>query len=419
MYLLITITEFFLRSWQVLNLWGIPFKIHSSWIILFLFFSWTISNQVNLTSADIYTLGESWLIGFFTISLFLGTIIINQIVHTFVCIRQGMKIKNITFYFLGAILQTEKDCPNPIGNIRISLVRPSLYFFLFFILIYIISLSDSKDQIYINVLTRLSSLNLFLGLYNLLPVSSLDGGVLLRSIVWYLSGSKTKGRFFLNKLTSTLSLLTFILGLFSLFYISIYYGILLILLGLFGLNSARSDNQFLKIEKILMNNDIGSLKLKSLRRIEFDINFKDLNKLAQQNEDKRQKYYFITKNGRWIGFLTVDNLKDVPMRKWDKTLVSKYARPISEFPKQAEDRPLWKIIEALEETSEGILLIVNSLGIPKGLVDRNQIGYFVLKKLGINLSMEIFKNIKNRDDYPLGIELPKIIQIMKIKGDIK
>ena len=107
------------------------------------------------------------------------------------------------------------------------------------------------------------------------------------------------------------------------------------------------------------------------------------------------------------------------MRKWHKTFVSKFERPMNEFPTQVESKPLWKIIEALEDTSEGILLIVNSFGIPRGLVDRNQIGYFVLKKLGINLSMEIINKLKDKNDYPLGIELPKIIQIMRIKGDIK
>ena len=408
-----------MRSWQVLNLWGIPFKIHSNWVILSFLFSWLVSAEVNFTSNEVYTLGESWLIGFTTIFLLLGLIILNQIVHTYVCIREGMKIKNITFYFLGAILKTEKDCHNPIGNIKISLVRPFLYLLFFLALIFIISTTDSKDQLYLNVITRLSNLILYLGLFNLLPIGSLDGGVLFRSIVWYVSGSKTKGRYSLNTITLTFSLILFVIGLFFIFNVSFLFGISLSILGILGINSARSDNQFLKIENILKNTEIGSLKLKSLRRIEFDLNFKDLNNLAKQNEDKTQKYYFITNNGRWGGFLTEDNLKDVPMRKWHKTFVSKFERPINEFPTQVKSKPLWKIIEALEDTSEGILLIVNSFGIPQGLVDRNQIGYFVLKKLGINLSMEIINKLKDKNDYPLGLELPRIIQIMKIKGDIK
>ena len=84
-----------MRSWQVLNLWGIPFKIHSNWFILSFLFSWLVSAEVNFTSGEVYTLRESWLIGFTTVFLLLGLIIFNQIIHTYFCIREGMKIKKI------------------------------------------------------------------------------------------------------------------------------------------------------------------------------------------------------------------------------------------------------------------------------------------------------------------------------------
>ena len=62
--------------------------------------------------------------------------------------------------------------------------------------------------------------------------------------------------------------------------------------------------------------------------------------------------------------------------------------------------------------------MINSLGIPMGLLDRKNIGNFVLKKLGFNISNEILNKIKTKNNYPLGIELPKIIELMKSKGDI-
>ena len=216
-----------------------------------------------------------------------------------------------------------------------------------------------------------------------------------------------------------LSSLVFLIGLFFIFNFSFYFGILLFFLGLFGINSARAESQFLKIEKILIDSKVSSIKLKPLRRIEFDLTFSDFNNIARQNSDKNDKYYFITNNGRWQGFITEDNLKDVSMKKWNSTIVNKFNRPINEFPAKNEDTPLWGIIEEIEKTNEGMLLITNSCGIPKGLIDRNQIGYFVLKELGFNFSTEILKKIKNKNDYPLGIELPRIIEIMKIKGDIK
>ena len=106
-----------MRSWQVFKIWGIPFKIHPYWFAILFLFSWSISNQVNLTSGNIYDVKEAWIIGFLTSFFLLSSIISHEILHTFVSLNQGVKIKKITFYFLGAILQIDKYCETAIGNI--------------------------------------------------------------------------------------------------------------------------------------------------------------------------------------------------------------------------------------------------------------------------------------------------------------
>ena len=121
-----------MKTWQVLKLWGIPFLIHPNWALLLILFSWSISNQVNLTSGDIYNIKDAWFIGFFSALLILLSIIFHQILHTFISLREGVKIKNVTFFFLGAISQIDKDCQNALGNIKIALVRPLFYFINFF-----------------------------------------------------------------------------------------------------------------------------------------------------------------------------------------------------------------------------------------------------------------------------------------------
>ncbi len=233
-----------MRSLQIFKIWGIPFKIHPYWFAILFLFSWSISNQVNLSSGEIYNTKEAWLIGFLTSFFLLITIIFHEVFHTFVSLNQGVIIKKITFYFLGAILQIEKDCQTALGNIKIAIVRPLLCFFTAIILLFISYLSESNEQIVLNIVNRVAILNLFLGFLNLLPIGSLDGGNLLKSIIWYFSGSKNKGRKFLNKLTLILSTLVFLFGIICLFSFNFYYGLLLTFLGLFGINSSKSENQF-------------------------------------------------------------------------------------------------------------------------------------------------------------------------------
>ena len=292
-----------MRSLQIFKIWGIPFKVHPYWFAILFLFSWSISNEVNLTSGQIYNTKEAWLIGFLTSFFLLSTIILHEVLHTLVSLNQGVKIKKITFYFLGAILQIDKECQTALGNIKIAIVRPLLCFSTALILLLISYLGESNEQIVINIVNRVALLNLFLAFLNLIPIGTLDGGNLLKSIIWYFSGSKNKGRNFLNKLTLILSILVFLFGIICLFSFNFYYGLLLTFLGLFGINSSKSENQFYKIENILKLSKVSDLKLKPLRRIEFNSNFFDLNTLVKNKKDNQDKYLFLTNNGRWDGFI--------------------------------------------------------------------------------------------------------------------
>ena len=408
-----------MKSLQIFKIWGVPFKIHPYWFAILFLFTWSISNQVNLTSSQIYNVKESWMIGFLTSFFLLSSIIFHEIFHTLVSLNQGVKIKKITFYFLGAILQIEKDCQNAIGNIKIAMVRPLLSFSTAFFLLFISYLGEFQEQIFINIINRVATLNLFLGFLNLIPIGSLDGGNLLKSIIWYFSGSKNKGRYFLNKLTFILSIFVFLLGIIILFSLNFYYGLALSFLGLFGINSSKSESQFFKIENILKLSKVSEIKLKPLRKIEFNSNLNELNNLVKNNKDRNDKYLFITNKGRWDGFIDDEILKAVSVKKWPFTFVGDFKKPINNFSCIYSHSELWKTIEKIEKTNRGLLLVLNAADIPLGIIDRNRIGYFVFNKLGLNLPKDIMGKFNNKNHYPLGLELPRIVKIMKMRGDIE
>ncbi|KGF97483.1 Metal dependent membrane associated protease [Prochlorococcus marinus str. MIT 9302] len=407
-----------MRSWQIFKIWGIPFKIHLYWFAFLFLFSWSISNQVNLTLGDIYNTKESWIIGFLTSFFLLSSIISHEVLHTFVSLTQGVKIKKVTFYFLGAILQIEKYCQTALGNIKIAVVRPLLCFSTASILLLISNSGSSKELMAINIISRVGILNLFLGFLNLIPISSLDGGNLLKSIIWHFSGSKNKGRNLLNKVNLSLSFLVLIFGIICLFRFNFYYGFILSFLGLFGVNSSKSESQFFKIENILKFSKVSELKLKPLRKIEFDSNFSEFNKLIKNKKDTADKYFFVANNGRWTGVVDENILKTVSIKKWERSFVGDFKKPINSFVTVYSNNKLWETIERLEKTSEGFILVLNASDIPLGIIDRSKIGNFVLNKLGFNLPSQIVNKFNYKNQYPLGIELPRIIKSMKQKGDL-
>ena len=126
-----------------------------------------------------------------------------------------------------------------------------------------------------------------------------------------------------------------------LFSFNFYYGLLLTFLGLFGINSSKSENQFFKIENILKLSKVSDLKLRPLRKIEFNSNLVELNNVVKNKKDKQDKYLFLTNNGRWDGFIEEKILKSVSVIKWDRTFVGDFKKPIKKFESIYYSTELW------------------------------------------------------------------------------
>ena len=145
----------------------------------------------------------------------------------------------------------------------------------------------------------------------------------------------------------------------------------------------------------------------------------ELNNVVKSKKDKQDKYLFLTNSGRWDGFIEEKILKFVSVKKWDRTFVGDFKKPINKFESLNCNTELWRAIEKIEESNEAIFLVLNSADIPLGIIDRNKIGYFVLNKLGLNLPSNLISKLNNKGQYPLGLELPKIIKLMRSKGEIE
>ena len=104
-----------------------------------------------------------------------------------------------------------------------------------------------------------------------------------------------------------------------------------------------------------------------MRKIEFDSNLSEFNKLIKSKKDASDKYFFVTNNGRWTGFVDENILKTASLKKWERNFVGDFKKPIDSFESVSYNDKLWKTIERIEETNEGILLVLNAANIPLGL----------------------------------------------------
>ena len=172
-------------SWEVMKIRGIPLRIHPSWFLVFLYFTLSAKDQFETLLDGQASIWNGWVIGACTSSLLFLSVLLHELAHSFVAIGEGLKVRDITLFFLGGMASLEKECPTSKGSLKIAISGPAVSLLLAFLMILLSNNLLVSNFILSNLFKQVGSLNLLIGVFNLLPIIPLDGGIILKSLIWY------------------------------------------------------------------------------------------------------------------------------------------------------------------------------------------------------------------------------------------
>ena len=401
-------------SWEVMKIKGIPLRIHPSWFLIFLYFTLSAKDQFETLFDGQVSIWNGWLIGAFTSVLLFLSVLLHELAHSFVAIGEGIKVKDITLFFLGGMANLEKECTTSKGSLKIAISGPTVSLLLAFLMIVLSNNLSVSNIIISNLFKQVGSLNFLIGIFNLLPIIPLDGGVILKSLIWHFTGSKRAGIRVAIASASLISFLSIIAGIFSLLSGSFYFAICFLIIGLFIFISSKSQSQIIQIQKILSELNVNQICSRSYRVLEDDLPVKVLSKYNQLNIDNffNEDLILLCREGRWVGYVSEKILKNIPVQNWDKKFLYEFSLPMDELPSISEKESLWKAIIKIENIKEARLLVISAAGLPIGTLDRVDIGKSVLKKIGFNLPDQVIKVARKENTYPLGLNLSTIANSM-------
>ena len=403
-----------MESWELMKINGIPLKVHPSWFLILLLFTWTAQGQLSNVADTPLPIWLSWGLGLITALLLFLSVLLHELGHSFVALNEGIKVESITLFLLGGVARVEKECSTPMGTLKVAAAGPLVSICIAIILLRLVNPASQIDPLIGNVFGQIGLLNLVLALFNLIPGLPLDGGVILKALVWQFTGSEEKGIRVASASGRFLSILAIVFGLLICIRGGGLSGLWLIMLGWFGLSASRSQTQILTFQKILRNLKVRDACIRRFRVLEEDQSLRTLSKvrLSSDNEKRIPDWVLVCRSGRWIGHITDQPLKETPVQFWDEHLIRDYVMPISDLPSIKEDSPLWKAVLALEKSSEGRLLVLSLAGLPSSTLDRVDLGEAVLKQLGLNIPKSFLDTARNQNIYPLGLSLPKVVESM-------
>ncbi len=224
---------------------GIRFKLHFSWYIIFVLLSWGLSKSYFGTLLPEQSQFYHALMGVIATLALFGSVLIHELAHSFVARAYGLKTKSITLYFFGGIATLEREPHTATSDLFVSVAGPvaSLVLALIF---FVFSVSPLDRY--------LREMNLLIGVFNLIPVMPLDGGRILRGLVW-----KIRKRGFLDAMSVSLKvgryLIYIILAILLYRFVKTKEGLLMMII--LGVVHLISDNFYKEVSAVRKHEDIS------------------------------------------------------------------------------------------------------------------------------------------------------------------
>ncbi|MCP9928165.1 site-2 protease family protein [Cyanobium sp. CH-040] len=413
------------EGWQLLKIRGIPLRIHPSWFVILLVATLAFQQHYRLSvSPDLLPAGAAepvlWGLGLTTAVLLFVSVLLHELGHSLVALSQGVKVRSITLFLLGGVASVERESSTAIGALLVAAAGPAVSLALGIGLLASTHAADHLSPLLGAMVKELGVLNLVLALFNLLPGLPLDGGLIVKALVWQFSGSQRRGVEVANACGRLLAYLAIGMGTLVLLRGGGMGAAWLILLGWFGLGAVRNQQQLLSLQSALTSLRVRDAAGRRFRVLEASDSLRHLSyaRLKEPSPVGPADWLLVCDRGRWRGVIDDAALQELPVQRWDSDRVGDHLRPLDSLTAIADDAPLWQAVQRLEDSNRERLLVLSPAGLPSGTIDRPDLGEAVLSKLGLKLPPPLLETARRHNTYPLGLALPQVVRSMLAAGEV-
>ena len=405
------------EGWQLMRIRGIPLRIHPSWFVILGLATVAFQQQYSQQLSGEGSAMALWGLGLLTALLLFVSVLLHELGHSLVAIQQGVQVRSITLFLLGGVASVERECSTALGSLLVAAAGPLVSLLLAGGL-----LASSHSVSHVSPLlgamvNELGGLNLILALFNLLPGLPLDGGLILKALVWQFTGSQRRGVQVATASGRLLSLMAIGLGVLLLLRGAGVGGVWLMLLGWFGLGAARNQTQLMALQAVLRQLKVRDAAQRRFRVLEADATLRDLSRLRLQDRQGLPDWLLVTRQGRWLGFITDAPLQQLPVQRWDQERIGDHLLPLEQLPQIREDAALWRAVLQLDQPDTNRLLVIGPAGLPSGTLERPELAERVLEKLGVRLPQTILDAARRQGIYPLGMGLAPVARSIEASGE--
>jgi Zn-dependent protease len=267
--------------------------------------------------------------------------------HSLLAIRNGQPVRSITLFIFGGVSQIEKEGSRPNAEIAIALIGPLSSFLLAAVFKAIWNLSASPFPVVASVAGWLASINLVLGMFNLLPGLPLGGGRVLRGVIWRLTGDESRATRLASNAGRALGDVLILLGVvLALRFNQLVGGIWIGFIGFFLVNSAEMSVMQMEMPRTLAGTRAGQVMMTDCPSVPPGISLAEF--VEQYLLLSGRRCYVVGDVAAPRGLITQTDVRAVPRDQWRTTSVQAAMRPIESLHAVAPESDLREVVQLLD-----------------------------------------------------------------------
>ena len=355
---------------RVGNLFGIPFYVNPSWFLVLGLVTLSYGGQLALFPQ--LSGITPWILGLVTALLLFASVIAHELGHSFVAISQKIGVQSITLFIFGGLASLEKESETPLQAFLVAIAGPLVSLLLFGVFA-IIGLTVSLPLPLAAIVSLLASMNLALGIFNLIPGLPLDGGNVLKALVWKITGNPNRGTIFASRVGQLLGWLAVVVGGLATLGFSPIGNFWTLLIGFFLLQNAGSSAQSAQVQEILSGLTAEDAVIPNSPIVNSSLNLREFANDYVIGKNQWRKFLVTDETGTLLGAIATEDLKKVSTSDWTTTPVTELMESQQAFTTVLSSQPLLEVLKLIDQQNTPQLAVIREDGILVGLLEKSSI----------------------------------------------
>jgi Zn-dependent protease len=347
---------------------GFGVKVHWSVIVILWLFTWSLASTLPGTVKG-YSHLAYWLAGVCGALVLLASLLAHELAHAVVARRMGVRVGDVTLWLFGGVTTLQGEAKTPRAAFRIAFAGPatSLMLSAAFAGLAIAFAAVPAPAIVVSVAWWLATINLLLGLFNLLPGAPLDGGRLVRAYLWRRHGDSVRAAIGAAHAGRVVGIILITLGLAEFLVGGLIGGVWLAFIGWFIFVAAREEEMQVTTRQALAGVRVADAMTAQPHTAPGWITVEDFIQRYVLG-DRHSAYPVADRDGSIIGLVTLRQLRELAPSRRATTSLREIALALSSVPTAASHEPLSALIERLAAAGHGSRALVVDGGRVVGIV---------------------------------------------------